>query len=286
MKKLIILIICLFSLSTIAQVAVPIENSLAVHMMPKYYKKHSEAVLNVALVYYGDYYNMADLTRVQELLEERFFKATGNALKMKTVAKGIFPFQHQINNYPEYRQPNVTEIERLQRLWYYDNIGINVIKEAWDVVNASTEIDLEDIDALLIVTGAQFDALGFASGRVVITENPMEIAWGLEDGGRVEFVTDARVVDELLHEVGHAMFLDHASTQCQKPGLSYAEQKACCQNSPAKDDVMSYCRDRYKVDATFFYGFKECNQRTIKNKIVPALLNGSEWRLKDREVCE
>ena len=51
----------------------------------------------------------------------------------------------------------------------------------------------------------------------------MEIAWGLEDGGRVEFVSDAKVVDELIHEVGHALFLDHTSNQCQKPGMSYAE---------------------------------------------------------------
>ena len=286
MKNLVLFFVCFLSLKSFAQLPAKVEDSLAIHMMPKFYKKHSEAVLNVALVYYGDYYSMADLTRVQGLLEERFFEATGKALKLKIVAKGIFPFRHQIVNYPHYQQAYVTEIERLQRLWYYDNIGINVINEAWEVVNTSTEIDLENIDALLIVTGAQFDALGFASGRVAVTENPMEIAWALEDGGSVEYVTDARVVDELLHEVGHAIFLDHASTQCQKPGLSYAEQRACCQNSPAQDDVMSYCRGRYKVDETFFYGYRECNRRTIKNKIVPALLSGGEWRLKDPEVCD
>lgn len=323
MKKLIILILCLTSFSTFAQERkgplqflkrifqkqdqsksrppkVPastkptaqnsangvVQDSLAVTMMPKFYKKHSEAVLNVALVYYGDYYTMEDLTRVQDLLEERFYAATGNTLKLKTVAKGIYPFKHQIQNYPEYTQPHVTDIDRLQRLWYYDNKGSKVMKEVWDVTKEARDIDLEDLDALLIVTGAQFEALGFASGRVVITENPMEIAWGREGGGRVEFVTDARVVDELIHEVGHAMFLDHASNQCQKPGMTYAEKLACCESSPAKDDVMSYCRNRSKVDEDFFYGFRDCNLRTIKNKIIPALLNGGEWKIADREKCD
>lgn len=262
------------------------DDSLAVTMMPKFYKKHTEAVINVALVYYGDYYNLEDLTRVQELLEERFFEATGNALKLKTVAKAIYPFKHQIQNYPDYRQPYVTDVERLQRLWYYDNKGANVMKEIWDVVKEAKEIDLEKVDALLIVSGAQFDALGFASGRVAITENPMEIAWGLSDGGRVEYVTDARVVDELIHEVGHAMFLDHASNQCQKPGMSYADTLKCCETSAAKDDVMSYCRNRAKVDETFFYGFRDCNRRTIKNKIIPALLKGGAWNIADREKCD
>lgn len=263
-------------------------SDLSVTMMPKNYIKRSEAVLNVALVYYGDYYEMEDLNRVQELLEERFFIATGETLKMRTLAKAILPFKHKIENYPMYRQPYVTDVERLQRLWYYDNKGANVLKEVWDEVKASPkkEVDLSKVDALLIVTGAQFDALGFASGRVAITENPMEIAWGLSDGGRVEYVTVARVVDELIHEVGHAMFLDHASNQCQKPGMTYQETQACCATSPAKDDVMSYCRNRAKVDDTFFYGFAACNRRTIKNKIIPALLTGGAWNIADREKCD
>jgi hypothetical protein len=262
------------------------ENSLAVTMMPKFYKKRKEAILDIGLVYYGDYYNMDDLSRVQELLEERFFKATGQALKINTVAKAVIPFNTKIEDHPEYRQDHVTEIERLQRLWYYDNVGMGVAKEVHGILQKDTrEIDLENIDVLVIVTGAQFDALGFASGRVAVTENPMEIAWGLEDGGRVEFVTDARVVDELIHEVGHAMFLDHTSNQCQKPGMSYTQQEACCATSPAKDDVMSYCRRRAKVDETFFYGFEECNQKIIKEKIVPAMLSGGAWAIENREAC-
>jgi hypothetical protein len=92
---------------------------------------------------------------------------------------------------------------------------------------------------LVSIIGAQFDALGFASGRFGITENPMEIDWGLSDGGQVDFVSDFKVVDELIHEIGHTMSLDHASTQCQEDGMDYAAQMKCCKTSPAQNDVMS-----------------------------------------------
>jgi hypothetical protein len=263
------------------------ENSLAVTLMPKFYKKRKDAVLDIGLVYYGDYYTMDDLSRVQDLLEERFFKATGEALRINTVSKAIIPFNTKIEDHPEFQQEYITEIERLQRLWYYDNVGMGVAKEVHGILQKDTrEIDLEDIDVLVVVTGAQFEALGFASGRVAVTENPMDIAWGPENqGGWVEFVTDARVVDELIHEVGHAMFLDHTSNQCQKPEMTYEEQQICCESSPSKNDVMSYCRKRDKVDEIFFYGFEECTQKMIKEKIVPALLSGGAWAIPNREAC-
>ena len=258
------------------------EDSLDKHIMPKFYQKRTEPIVNIALIYYGDYYTEEDLLRVQKLFERRFHLATDKALTVNTVFSRIIPFKHQLADFPEYRQDYVTDPDRLQRLWYYDNIGAAVIKEVYEQVRT----DLKKIDYMLVVTGAQFDALGFASGRVGITENPMEIAWGLKDGGRVEFVTDERVVDELIHEMGHTMFLGHASTQCQKPGLSLDEIQRCCEESLSKNDVMSYCRKRNKVNENFFYAFESCHLKTIKEKIVPALLKGGEWAVKDRESCK
>ena len=271
-------ILLLFMVACLAHAS---EVTLDKHIMPKYYQKRAEPVVNIALIYYGDYYTPEDLLRVQNLFEKRFHLATDRALTVNTVFSQIIPFKNQLSDFPDYRQEYVTAPDRLQRLWYYDNVGAAVIKEVYDQVKA----DLKKIDYLLVVTGAQFDALGFASGRVGITENPMEIAWGLKDGGRVEFVSDERVVDELIHEMGHTMFLGHASSQCQKPGLSIEEKERCCEESPAKNDVMSYCRSRNKVDANFFYGFEACNLRTIKEKIIPALLKGGEWAVKNRESC-
>lgn len=261
--------------------------TLESNSMPKFYFKRDKAELNIAFVYYGDYYTEGDLSRVQELLETRFAAATNQLVTLNVVVKAVMPFKSNILDFPEYRQDYVTEPERLQRLWYYDNVGARIVNEVYEQVKANPTLKptLKSIDSLVIVTGAQFDALGFASGRVAVTENPMEIAWGLEGGGHVEFVSDAKVVDELIHEIGHVMFLDHASSQCQKPGMTFKETKECCATSPGKDDVMSYCRSRGKVDAEFFYGFKECNLRTIKNKIVPAMLSGGAWNIADREKC-
>ncbi len=261
--------------------------NLAINIDPARYIKRSEAVVNIALVYYGDYYKMEDLNRIETLLEERFFKATGSVLAVKTKAKALIPFQHKIENYPDYSLPNVTDPERLQRLWYYDNVGAKVLKNIWELIrkDESYGIDLKNLDALLIVSGAQFDALGFANGRVGITENPMEIAWGLPGGGRVDFVSDAKVVDELIHELGHVLFMDHASTQCQNPKLSYEEKQQCCEVSPSKNDVMSYCRKRNLVNENFFYGFGDCMRRNIKFKVVPALLSGGNTKILNREKC-
>ncbi len=274
MKNLIAAALILMSTLSFAQ-------DLSQTMMPKTYIKRSKPILNVALVYYGDFYTEADLDRVEKLYKERFYLATDKAISINVAWKKILPFKYQLMNYPEYRQDHVTDPERLQRLWYYDNVNAKIMKEVYDQLNTK----LKELDALVIITGAQFDGLGFASGRVAVTENPMEIAWGLEGGGHVEIQTDAKVVDELIHETGHVIFMDHASNQCQKPGMSYKETLECCANSPAKNDVMSYCRARASVDETKFFGFEECNLRNIKNKVVPAMLSGGAWNIADREKC-
>lgn len=281
MKKLILFLTTLLTVSAFAQ-----DNTLSSGMMPAFYKKRAEPILNIGLVYYGDYYTMADLERVQKLFEQRFFEATGNALKINTVSKAILPFKNKIENFPEYRQEYVTEIDRLQRLWYYDNVGMGIMNEVYSETKKSPEIDLDKLDVMLVITGAQFDGLGFASGRVAVTENPMEIAWGLENGGRVEHVSDAKVVDELIHEMGHTLYLDHVSKQCHQDGMGYEAQLACCKTSVGKDDVLSYCRNREKVDTKFFYGFKECNRKKINEKIIPAILQGGKWNIGTTEDCE
>jgi hypothetical protein len=256
-----------------------VDDSLAVNMSPQFYRKRSEPVLKIALVYYGDYYRSEDLDRIQALLEKRFEVATNSLLKIQTVAKAVFPFKNQIRNFPDYKQPYVTDIERLQRLWYYDHVGAGVLDEVYEIAKLSDELrdSMKEVDALLFVTGAQFDALGYAIGRVGVTENPMEIAWGLPDGGRVEYVTDARVVDELIHEIGHTLFIGHSSTQCQSPDLTYQQQRKCCEESPARDDVMSYCRSRSRVDETFQNRFSDCNLSNLKKRIIPAMLSGGAW---------
>lgn len=255
-------------------------------MSPDFYKKREQAIYNVALVYYGDYWNESDMQRIAPLLKERFSIATDGAIELNIAYTAALSYKHKISDYPDYTSGDVTDRSRLQRLWYYDNVGGAVLSEVYEEFKKSSlGAYYKDLDALLVVSGAQYDALGFANGRVAITEQPREVAWGLPGGGRVDVVSDENLVDELIHEIGHTLFLGHTSTQCMKPDLTLAQRRECCKNSASANDVMSYCRDRTKVDASFFYGFEKCNLEMIKTKIVKAMLKGKRWKIKNRSQC-
>lgn len=286
MKKQILssLIISLFL--SLSSIAVAGSNSLADGMKPKRYMKRDKAILNVALVYYGSEWTLDDIKRIAPLLKERYDQSTRGLVKLNISKMGTLPYKHDINLYPDYQLDNITDKDRLQRLWYYDNVGGKIINEVYEeVARSSIGNHYKELDALLVISGAQYNALGFANGRVAITEQPREIAWGLPDGGRTEVVSDENLVDELIHELGHIMFLGHTSTKCMKPELSLSERQECCDNSPNKNDVMSYCRDRKVVDSNFFYGFEACNLEMLEKLVVPAMLKGRKWNVSGRLKC-
>lgn len=258
--------------------------SLAYTMKPMCYHKRTNPVLKVALVHYGNTMKMKDLDRVSSILKERFLKATGRAVELDIIEKMVLPFKHKLPE--DFKFNGITDKDRLHRIWYYENVGSKVMSEVYyEYRTASTWKVLNQLDAILTITGAQFDGLGFASGRISVTEYPREIAWGLEDQGRVEYPSDYVLVDELIHELGHNMFLGHSSSQCQKPGLTLAESTKCCASSENKNDVLSYCRKRAKVSEEIMYGFEACNRDMIKNKIVPAMLKGAKWNIENRTKC-
>ena len=264
-----------------------VNNTLETTIAPKFYKKRTEAIFNIGLIYYGDFYNDEQLARVQELLEKRFELATDSMIKLNVIFRAILPFKNQIKDFPNYSVPNVTDMERLQRLWYYDNKNMSVVNEIYQEAKSHNMYgkDFSKLDAMAVITGAQFNGLAFASGRVAVTENPMEIAWGLPDGGKVEIQSDEKVVDSLIHELGHTMHLGHAADQCFGNGISHEETKACCAVSENRNDVLSYCRAREAVDEEFFYKFEVCTLKTIKEKVIPAMLSGGEWELKNKAKC-
>jgi len=266
---------------------VPVKEScsLADSIMPKCYHKRDKSELKVALIYYGDHMKMSDLERIEPILVDRFAKATGGLVTVKIVEKKILAFKHELPE--DYTFNKITDKKRLQRIWYSENVGTQIMNEVYEQYKKfESKETLDELDALLAITGAQFEGLGFASGRVSVTEYPREIAWNSDDGGRVEFMSDYEIIDELIHELGHNLYLGHTSTQCQKRGMSYEEKLACCKLSDNKDDVLSYCRQRPDVNESFMHGFESCNREIIESQVVPALLSGGKWQLEEMSVCK
>lgn len=259
--------------------------SLNNSMMPLCYHKRDKPILKISLVYYGNHMKMNDLDRIIPILKERFLRANDNNVGLEIISKRVLPYKHKLPSGYQYNE--ITDKERLQRIWYYDNVGSKIMNEVYlEYKKVEDKNILEELDAIVAITGAQFDGLGFASGRVSVTEYPREIAWGLPGGGRVEYPSDYQIVDELIHELGHNMFLGHTSTQCQKPGLTLEERNACCAASPSKDDVLSYCRNRAAVDENFMHKFESCNVDMIRDLVVPAMLKGQRWKISPRSKCE
>lgn len=266
----------------------PVERSLQNTMGPLYYlNKQGKSQLNVGLVYYGNFWKDEDLQRIKDMLKRRFDIATNGAVGLNVVYTEALDFRHKIENYPDYKSGKIEDKDRLERVWYYDNLGGFVLPEAYQEFKKTEKgkANYKKIDALLLITGAQFESLAFQAGKVAAIEQPREVAWGLANGGRTVIVPDEEIVDGLIHELGHVMFIGHASHQCWQPGMSLEEREACCAKSPAKDDVMSYCRDREIDSEELIHGFGQCNLDMIKNKVAPAIMSGGGIRIKNRSTC-
>lgn len=282
MFKILITFLVFFTSTTFASSNCSLKNS----MIPYCYHERVSPVFKVALLYYGDArdLDMQDLKRISKILVDRFSLATNKSLSLEILDHQVLPYKYKMPSNFEYN--NIMDPRRLQRIWYYENVGVKILKEVYEGYKQVTSPKLlDELDAIITITGAQFDGLGFASGRVSVTEFPREIAWGLPNGGRVEYPTDYQIVDELIHELGHNLFLGHTSTQCQKPELSLTEREQCCNSSPSKNDVLSYCRLRSSVDETFMHGFESCNLTMLKNLIIPSLLRGGAWNVSGRQSC-
>lgn len=282
MKLFTIVTTLLFALTVTAKPTCSLGDGMAASC----YSARKSPVLNIALVHYGEYMELEDLKRVGSLLAKRFSLATQGNLVLDIKSYQIIPLKNKLPIDTDYEYNGITDINRLRRIWYYENVGAKVIKESFQMFkDRVTPADLKSLDALLVVTEAQFDALGFASGRVGITENPMEVAWAIPSQGRIDYPDDYKIVDELIHEIGHIMFLGHTSTQCFKPNMTVEQKRICCSKSPSKNDVLSYCRQRRNVSESFYHKFEACNLRMIKNKIIPALLRGKSSKIQGRERC-
>ncbi|MCC7441576.1 MAG: hypothetical protein IT285_08085 [Bdellovibrionales bacterium] len=252
-----------------------------------------QPALRVALIHHGRDLSMTDLDRVWEMLAPRFLEATGCQLRLERATTRIVPLKSETNLWliPREIRPifggkrwprglSLAERARLARLRYYyaaEGSG-RIVRE---IRSIARRIPKETYDALVVLTAAQFEGLGFGlPNEMAVTEQPVEIAWAAQGGGETRFESDARVVDELIHELGHVIGLNHASFICNQlpEGLPFGEMERCCAESPSRNDVMSYCRPRSTVSDSFFFGFTECNRAKIRNRVIPALLAGRPFR--------
>lgn len=249
------------------------------------YYKREEAKLKAVMIYYGsNYWQDSDLQRFASIYSERFKKATHGELEVEVVRTKVIPFAHNIPF--DYSYNGITDAERLKRIWYWENFNTGVGLEIEKIFRASEGKDeLANIDLLLVVTGAQADGNGFAAGRAVVVEQPMEISWGSESKGRTDDLSDYKLADILIHETGHFLGIGHAAEHCVETGLSLSDRVACCANAPSGKDVMSYCRDR-EVNEERINTFEACTMDIIKNEIKPRILSGDKRRIAKEIHCK
>lgn len=245
------------------------------------YFRRDEAKLRVSIIYYGsNYWSESDLVRFGEVFQDKFKTATSGELEIEIVSSKVMPFVHKMPH--NYVYNNISDLDRLHRIWYWENFGTGIGMEVHKIYrNSVSKEELENIDLLLVVTGAQSNGNGFAAGRIVVVEQPREVAWGAQGGGRSENLSDEELSDIMIHEVGHAIGIGHAAEHCTETNLSVNDRLACCAQAPSGNDVMSYCRNRRAPNV-----FESCTLNIIKTKIKPRILNGGKRRILEEIHCK
>ncbi len=283
-KVLLTILVTLLSTPVFSNFEFNEDCSLENEPVPLCYHKRKIPTIYTAILHYGNAMKVSDLSRISKILEKRFKVATHNKLEVKVIHQAVIPLLHKLPK--DFTFNGIKDKKRLHRIWYYENVGANVLEESYNQYKRNFPGMLKKLDTLLVITEAQFNALGFAYGRISATEYPMEIAWNLPNQGRTSWPTDYRIVDEFIHELGHNLFLGHAGSQCQNPKFTVEQRRKCIENSPSKNDVMSYSRDRRAVDENFMHGFEACNLGMLEKSIVPNILSGGIWRFQDRVICK
>lgn len=255
---------------------------------PIRFEARTEPQVRILLGHYGPSSEHPNRKDLKSSLESAFLKATLGKLSIKVLD------DIRIADVPEESAPRYVrdglasrsdfDEARLRRLAYYYRPGFNLagflyrLSRGVGVSETQTPSDL-----LVFTTDAQFENIAYQSNRMILAEFPTEIAWGLPDGGRTEYSSSEQLVDRLIHEIGHGLGLLHSAEHCfqgdpQDPEF-LAKIQACCDASPSKNDVMSYCRDRQNPRPQF----TDCSLNWLETQAIPRLLRGGAHRYQDQE---
>lgn len=270
--------------------------------VPDSFCARSNAVLNLLIVRYGAPLPETSLQTIATTLQIRFHAATRGKLSLRVARILQLPLKSMNRDLSQIRariggtDPNTRTPERLERLWsHYQGPNYSLPDEIRNEMIARGYSDaLTDADFVAALSAAQFEDLSYQSGGFILSEYPREIAWGLANGGWTHIPSSEQVVDEWIHEIGHGLGLDHASYACSRievrldpPHANEADLRAiqaCCAASPARNDVMSYCRNREKVFTQHAHAFTDCTLGFLESTAIPLLLAGGA-RPRDLFEC-
>jgi hypothetical protein len=273
MKKLLVGLLALGSISSFANDS---KCSISESQSPDCYFKRDKAELNVGLIYYGNYWQQSDLERIGPKLKDKFYRATGGNLSLNIIAKRVIQYKGDSDTIQDLRK---------KRISYNSLRPSEVINEVYEEIKKSINHSTQKrIDALLVVTGAQFEGLSLAKGRISLTEQPIEAGWLLPSGGKTIVASDEQIIEGLIFGAGLNINLVKASAQCTEGSLE--ERRECCEDSNNKSDVLSFCKrfDESNVPS-INNNFGDCNQGNIEKLIVPRILKGKKWKVNNKRVC-
>jgi len=190
--------------------------------------------------------------------------------------------------------PNVLAEDRPRLWWYYQHNGrtriVGEIDRLLTEARTAGTVGAADVDLTIVVTDAQFEAIAFYSHFA--DESPVVVlnSWSVGGWSKVgaeaynrRKLSNIELVEENNHELGHYLGLSHAcATACDG-----AELELCCQACAARDDVMSYCRDRLRVrDTGQLNRFGRCTRQQIIEHSIPRFLRNERTDSPRLRSCD
>ncbi|GEM_PF-4462135 len=254
-------------------------------LLQTHFNARRTPVLRALLMYYGSAVSTDSLRAYAPTIESRFSIATHSliSLHIDTVLSLPLPNLNSIgplsngleHDYDRMHQelPWITD-QSMPRLWYYYHIDDCVGEESFLALKQKTSINPDSFDFIIVLTEAQFEGLAFSAGKVLVIEQPTEIAFEDRDGYRTDMNSRWMITDEVVHELGHGLGLRHECPGADHRFMDQDQATRYCERCSARENILSYCRDRSKVSENYAGAFSDCSLLYLRTVAIPAFLRG------------